>query len=593
MSSAERDGLAALRCQLVKRLTRLLDLSSQWVQNNPPPPHESSELAHLVLRRMSALAEAFLLETPLRKAVLDRPALADRWPLEFHDAPADSAEAKYLDFLAVVETSHEGLREWPANVAPAALAAKLRETNDADASLVAGNLLKGIRYTGESHERRPDSSPLKEDSPEALPSPSAEVLQAHMRWPVMPCAVLLSVAIDVRTEAAAFRSTPIPATKPARAAMAAMSRGPGGPWSNLHYVHREPAGEPALSLELVWDGKPSAHQLSLTFPTNFEAQLVGGILQELQTDGLRDYLVLHRMAAEQGRTGSIRWTWREHRERTAYDSRIRANNVTDAEVRLAVTARLFRLKGAELRETARRGDRVAWRRIGPFGLIDIPAAISTDDGLELAPLQLNPDLYAGAATGADKPHFTLLPDDAFGLTGDRFRLAALLVFAMRDARDEGGTVRLTAAKLWEHMDLRGGNAKGIPRHRWPRLDSTLITALDALVEAKVIGAWVREVDGPPDPLAIYRIDPRTEWRDLVVHGVPPTFPPSLATAPRTGAELRAWREARRLSQAAAAQALKVGIATVKRAEADPSALLGPTLQRALAEAGGSGLVSQR
>jgi hypothetical protein len=580
------DGLVVLRAHLTKRIDRLLELARQWVQQTPLPPQEASTLAHLVLLRMNALAGALLTETPLRKAVLDRPMLAERWPLEVHDAPAGSDEQKALDFLAIVETSHTGPWEWPGNVAPAALAAKLRETGDPDAAIVAGNVLKGIRYTGENRERRIEglSPQFKDDSPDTQPPPSPEVLRAHQRWPVMPCAVLLSIAIDVRAEIAAFRGTPIPATKPARVAIAAVSRGPGGPWSNLHHVRREPAGEPALSLELVWDGKPNAYQLSLTFPTNFEAQLVGGILQELQADGLRDYLVLHRMAAEQGRTGSIRWTWREHRERTAYDSRIRAHNATDAEVRHAVTTRLFRLKGAELRETARQGNRVAWRRIGPFGLIDIPAAISSDDDLDLAPLQLNPELYAGAATGTDKPHFTLLPDDAFSLAGDRFRLAALLVLAMRDARDEGGTVRLTAAKLWEHMDLRGGNAKGIPRHRWPRLDATLVAALDALVAAKVIGAWSREVDGPPDPRAVYRIDPRTEWRDLVVHGLPPSFPPSLASTPRTGAELRAWREARRLSQAAAAQILKVGIATVKRAESDPAASLGPALLRALAEA---------
>jgi len=579
--SGERDGLAGLRVHLTKRISRLLDLARDWVQTDPPPPQEASELADVVLRRVTALAEALLKETPLRKAVLDRAAIAERWPLEFHDASAGSAQARHLEFLTVVETSHEGPWKWPANVAPAALAARLRETDDADAAIVAINLVKGVRYADESRERRLEGIPAKEESPsQDAPPPSSEVLRAHQQWPVMPCAVLLSVAIDVRTDAAAYRGTPIPATKPARAAMAAVSRGPGGAWSNLHQV----PGEPALSIELVWDGKPSSYQLSLSFPGNFDAQLVGGILQELQTDGLRDYLVLHRMAAEQGRTGSIRWTWREHRERTAYDRRIRADNVTDIEARRAVTARLFRLKGAELRETVRRGTRAAWRRIGPFGLIDIPAAISTDDALELAPIQLNPDLYAGAATGGDKPHFTLLPDDAFSLSGDRFRLAALLVLAMRDARDEGGTVRLTAAKLWEHMDLRSGNVKGIPRHRWPRLDSTLAAALDALAEAKVIGTWAREVDGPPDPRAIYQIEPCPEWRDLVVHGVPPSLPPSLAATPRTGAELRAWRGARRLTQAAAALALGVGIATVKRAEADLAAPLGTVLQRALSEA---------
>ena len=81
MSSTERDPLAVLRCHLTKRISRVLDLASQWVQTNAPPPQETSDLADMVLRRMSALAEALIRETPLRKAVLDRSMIADRWPL--------------------------------------------------------------------------------------------------------------------------------------------------------------------------------------------------------------------------------------------------------------------------------------------------------------------------------------------------------------------------------------------------------------------------------------------------------------------------------------------------------------------------------
>ena len=72
--------------------------------------------------------------------------------------------------------------------------------------------------------------------------------------------------------------------------------------------------------------------------------------------------------------------------------------------------------------------------------------------------------------------------------------------------------------------------------------------------------------------------------DAVVHAAlpPATSPRARALAapaaptppPRTGAELAAWRAARGLSQASAAAALGVGIATVKRAESDPAEVLG-------------------
>lgn len=574
MTAPERDEGVALRQRLTSKIGEMLAHARDWAQDDPPPPRDAGELAEVVVRRVVALAEALLHEAPLRRAVLDRPTLAERWPLEVHAAPLDSPEARHIDLLLVVEARDGSPWRWPANVAPATLAAALRATGDSDAVLVADALLqRGLSYIDGDRARRTGS----DDDPSSSQS-SPDLARARLKWPVMPCAVLMSVAIEVRAEAAAYRGTPIPATRPARAAMAAVSRGPSGPWSDLHQRPKEAA----LSVELVWDGKPNPFQLALAFPEDFAAQLVGGILRELQADGLRDYLLLHRMAAEQGRTGLIRWTWREHRERTAYDRRVQSKNVLDAEACAAVTARLFRLKGAELRESIRRGDRVAWRRIGPFGLIDIPAGLTADDALELAPIKLNPELYAGAATDSARPHFTLLPDAAFTLAGDRFRLAALLVLAMRDARDDGGTVRLSTAKLWEYMNLRGGE-KSLPRHRWSRVDAALATALDALATAKVIGSWSREGNGPPDPQAIYRIDPRSEWRDLVVHGVPPSLPPSLASTPRTGAELRAWRDARRLTQAAAAAALGVGVATVKRAEAADSEPLGPALMRALAQ----------
>jgi transcriptional regulator with XRE-family HTH domain len=57
--------------------------------------------------------------------------------------------------------------------------------------------------------------------------------------------------------------------------------------------------------------------------------------------------------------------------------------------------------------------------------------------------------------------------------------------------------------------------------------------------------------------------------------------PSHAKLPRTGEELKTWRKKRGWSQGELAQRLKVGIATIKRAEQRPTEPLGPSLAEAL------------
>ena len=208
--------------------------------------------------------------------------------------------------------------------------------------------------------------------------------------------------------------------------------------------------------------------------------MIPGILAELHAEGLRDYLVLHRMAAEHGRSGAFNWSWREHRERTAYARRVARGNLTDEHAAEQVTERLWRLKGAEVRQTVRRPDgQEAWVRIGPFGLIDIPAAIQHGTSLERARIALNPALYEGAHKDAAQPHFALLPDEALTLEGPRLRLAVLVTLAMRYARDEHGVVVRSAAALWEDLTTHGG----VPaQKRWPRAATVLQRALEQLTK---------------------------------------------------------------------------------------------------------------
>jgi hypothetical protein len=285
------------------------------------------------------------------------------------------------------------------------------------------------------------------------------------------------------------------------------------------------------------------------------------------------------MAAEHGRSGAFNWSWREHRERTAYARRVALGNLTDVQAAEQVTDRLWRLKGAEVRQTVRRPDgQEAWVRIGPFGLIDVPAAVQHGTSLECARIALNPVLYEGAHKDAVQPYFALLPDEALMLEGPCLRLAVLVTLSMRYVRDDGGVVVRTAAVLWEDLTTHGG----VPaRKYWPRAATVLARALDQLVARGVLGAWERE-PGALTPDTRYTLRPAAWWHDQLVHQVPPALPPPRAARPRTGVELRAWRVDHGWSQAEAAAKLGVGIATVKRAELAADQPLARALTAALA-----------
>jgi hypothetical protein len=180
------------------------------------------------------------------------------------------------------------------------------------------------------------------------------------------------------------------------------------------------------------------------------------------------------------------------------------------------------------------------------------------EGLELA---LNPALYEGARAdgGAElRRYFTQLPEAVLSLPSLPFALGVMLGFRWRYATDDGGAVRLSGEELHAYMDA----ARWRDKHKGAAAE-TLARALDAVAAAMGPGCRFDPVEGGG-----YVARPPHAWVDAVVHDVPPELPPSIAKAPRTGAELRAWREGGGLSQRDAARVLGVGVATVKRAESD-------------------------
>nr|MBK7068390.1 hypothetical protein [Deltaproteobacteria bacterium] len=125
-------------------------------------------------------------------------------------------------------------------------------------------------------------------------------------------------------------------------------------------------------VRVFWDGKPRGEQLTFAFAArDATLRTAFEIVDELGAEGLRDHVILHRMAAAQGRTGTFRWTWEAHRHATRHATRVRSSNTTDDDAREAVVKRLWRLTRAELHIEVERDGRRAWKVVGdaPLGYV--------------------------------------------------------------------------------------------------------------------------------------------------------------------------------------------------------------------------------
>jgi hypothetical protein len=526
------------------------------------------EPAEALEQAVASFVAALVPTKAMQRAVLERERLAAKWNLFAYESRGQSpapATRNELARLAEVDASgSEAGPYWPPEISPEEVAVALERTKDPEAAEVGRMLREGLFYVADG---RLNSRPSHPDKP---PLTGARA-RAVASWPVDACALVVACEREVRDDARR-KVVPIPSTKEAAAALSVISQGPKGPWEQMQ---RTDGG----SFELVWAGERRSYQLALHFGTpDFDVCIIKGILDELQEDGLRDWLLLHRMAAEQGRKGNFVWRWSEHRDRSAYARRVAQDNVSDRAAAEAVTTRLWRLKSAEVRAyRTGSGGREGWVRLGPFGLLDIPAGIRNGTFLESAMLAINPVLYEGARHDSPAPHFALLPEEALLLDGKRLRLATMASLAMRYARDEACVVQRKARSLWEDLNAEGGAP---PARRWLRVEGSLHRALDELGRIGVLGAWERE-PGPTGPEALYTLRPPAWLRDQLLHGVSPELGPSKAKLPHTGAELVAWRKARGWTQAQTAEKLKVGIATLKRAEKAVDATLGPALTKAL------------
>lgn len=399
-------------------------------------------------------------------------------------------------------------------------------------------------------------------------APVTHHMRTLARWDRLALAHVALALREVKRDQRSARFFPLPASQEARVPFEVMAR--GGSYAdesrdlwrlNDRRDLRLKNDGRGAGFRVVWDGKPRGEQLSLAFAVRdvVQAEVFRDILRELKVEGLRDYVILHRMAAEQKRAGRLLWTWEAHKRATVHERRVSNSSKSDAAARDAVMNTIWRLAAAELHAEVERNGSRAWKVVGEAPLVNVVGGVEHGGRIEGLELVLNPALYDGArADGGDdlQRYFTQLPEAVLSLPSLPFCLAVMLGFRFRYARDEGGAVVLRAEDLHTFVDA----AHWRSNHR-ADADATLQRAMVDVARAMGEGCTFEPVEG-----GSYRVTPPRAWVDAVVHNVPPELPPSRQNTPRNGAELLAWREARDLSQTAAAKALGVSVRTIKRAE---------------------------
>ena len=501
---------------------------------------------------LNATLDAYRYPVEKRTAMAVR--LADRWPLL---GLATEGGCIY----DVVDAEHGAHGDgchigWPSNVSVDDVVATLARGRTDDARTSADGLRNISRtlvklFDGRAVEFRGREPRVEScSSPTWFLTPFDPSLAALVAWAA-------KVVEEDQRRALAF---PLPSRRAAHRAIDMLARSKA-----MCADERGPLVEHVREggVRLIWDGTTSGPRYGFA-DLDMPMSMALGIKNELGAEGLRDYLILHRMAAAQGRTGSFRWTWEAHRLATRHATRVRASNTTDDEARDAVVRRIWKLARAQLHVEVEEGGRRAWQVVGKDMLVFVEGGVEKGGHIEGLILRLNPALYDGARKNAGRPYFTLLPEAVLDLPASALCLATLLVFQWRNRRDEGGVVELDEGALLRLMDETTLTAS---RHRTSateKLHATLV---------QVAGAMGNGFAWEPIEGGKYRITPPRFWVDAVVYRTAPVLPPMTRDAPATGLQLVAWRETHGLTQARAALVLGVSVRTVSSAERAATAKL--------------------
>lgn len=536
-----------------------------------------AELAGRVVEHVERLVEA-LVEKPLRRAVLARTDLfATQWPMGL-EAPlwaGRSTEDRALAWADLAEVTR-----WPAEVSPADVARALDRVR---ANPAAATLARALR-AGLIHPR-----PMGHlvNKGHADPSVSA----ALQEWPIIPCAVV--VAAELAVEADRLRpSIALDAGSHHRELLDG--------WRNVTKSAAKrhtfkPAEDAPGKIELLDRGKSveslKSVQLLTDLPEKSAQEALSVALRQWRGwEGLRNWAAFQRLlSVEGGRAGWFRWTLDAHLDALGYEGSHRRSVETRSKIARMVES-FTRFELAVYRKDGTLRDRSPLFNVA--GKSD-----ALEDGtwvLNGMELRINPFLYQGvrSASGELGSNWHPAPVELAQINHGQFphAIALGLILPIRwrlalNEEDESNRerVRLSGESL---LALAGiVFDEDHPARTWDMLEQNLAE----LQRRGGLGRWTWEglVDGHPAAASMCDLWPPAWMADRTVRNVRPVEARQLPPV-ATGADLKGWRERQGLSQVAAAKELKVGIATVKRAEASPGDALGPALREAFRKRDGAG-----
>lgn len=319
------------------------------------------------------------------------------------------------------------------------------------------------------------------------------------------------------------------------------------------------------TLYLTLPGRRTATQLTLAGIDSLSSPLVDAVVDIAGPEGLRHWAAFQEVLSEQGSTGEMRWDLDQHLTAMGYTPKERTR--ADTRRKAAELARLFTKLVLRIEQTDSNG-RARVRENRPLLLVLGESEVADNDDAWITnafDLGINPTLYRGVRdqrTNRLGVNHGLAP---YGLArlGHRRDKHALLLgmnLAIRfrlAANDDRGWAHVTGAKWLETAGISFDRRK--PGRAWDALEA----ALDRLQGIDAIGLW--EWEREPRTLAGVLRAWSPDWiRDRLIGGVRPVERPPVVV--RTGTDLREYREARGLTQAATAELLGVSRSTILRAE---------------------------
>lgn len=324
-------------------------------------------------------------------------------------------------------------------------------------------------------------------------------------------------------------------------------------------------------IELLAPGKCVQLALDLGPSTLSEAMTLA--LRDLRSwGGLRNWAALQRLfSVEGGRQGMVRWTLDGHLEALGYSPQER----TRAPVRSKIAREVEAFAHLELAAYDQHGKLRERRPLVMVGsrFERLRGSEWRLDGMEL---QINPLLYRGVR-------------EEGGELGSNWHPAPVELARMDHVRHPYayslGLIlpirwRLALAEGRDHLHYTGESVLRLAGIKYSRHDpgkawGALERDLEELHRIGHVGRW-EWVDAPRTLAGMLDLYPATWMMDRTLRGVRPVeLPPGPPVL--TGDELKAWRKARGLTQARAAEVLGVRKITILRAEKRPEGQLSPYL----------------